>query len=216
MKTRIWDVGTGNCLLDLDGYELQTPHGFPSMLYAVAFSADGSRIATGNKTGKVFIRDVHTGQIQQTIETPVMYTWDPKARRHSIGGIRSLAFSPDGSLLAVGGMGQVGNIDHLEGKSRLEVFRTDSGERLHEIEDSKYKGLVEKLQFSGDRKWLMAAGGDHGGFLSIWSMETGKLLAQEKIGSHLHDFVLLSDRTLVTVGHEQASLIMLEAAAGAA
>ena len=216
MKTRIWDVGTGNCLLDLDGYELQTPHGFPSMLYAVAFSADGSRIATGNKTGKVFIRDVQTGQIQQTIETPVMYTWDPKARRHSIGGIRSLAFSPDGSLLAVGGMGQVGNIDHLEGKSRLEVFRTDSGERLHEIEDSKYKGLVEKLEFSSDRKWLMAAGGDHGGFLSIWSMETGKLLAQEKIGSHLHDFVLLSDRTLVTVGHEQASLITLEAAAGAA
>jgi WD40 repeat protein len=212
MKTKIWDVGTGNGLLDLDGYELQTPHGFPSMLYAVAFSADGSRIATGNKTGKVFIRDVHTGQIQQTIETPVMYTWDPKARRHSIGGIRSLAFSPDGSLLAVGGMGQVGNIDHLEGKSRLEVFRTDSGERLHEIEDSKYKGLVEKLQFSDDRRWLMAAGGDHGGFLSIWSMETGKLLAQEKIGSHLHDFVLLSDRTLVTVGHEQASLITLAAA----
>lgn len=89
MKTKIWDVGTGNCLLDLDGYELQTPHGFPSMLYAVAFSADGSRIATGNKTGKVFIRDVHTGQIQQTIETPVMYTWDPKRV-----DIPSAAFDP--------------------------------------------------------------------------------------------------------------------------
>ena len=214
MQTKIWNATDGTCLLTLDGYELQTPHGFPSMLYTVVFSADGTRIATGNKTGRVLVRDAASGDILQTIETPVMYTWDPKARRHSIGGIRSLAFSPDGSLLAVGGMGQVGNIDHLEGKSRVEVFRVATGERVHEIEDSKYKGLVEKLQFSADQKWLLAAGGDNGGFVSVWSMETGKLLAQEKVGSHLHDFEMLSDRRLVTVGHEQATLVTLEEAAG--
>lgn len=211
MRTKIWDAVSGQCLLTLDGYEPQTPHGFPSMLYAVCFSADGQRLATGNKTGKVLIRDAHSGEIQQTIEVPVMYTWDPKARRHSIGGIRSLAFSGDGSLLAVGGMGQVGNIDHLEGKSRIEVFRLPGGERVHEIEDSKYKGLVERLQFSADSKWLLAAGGDNGGFLSAWSMDTGKLLAQEKVGNHVHAFEMLSDRTLVTVGHDQASLVTLSA-----
>ena len=211
MRTKIWDTVSGACLLTLEGYDLQTPQGFPSMLYAVCFSADGRRLATGNRTGKVLIRDAGTGEIQQTIEAPVMYTWDPKARRHSIGGIRSLAFSGDGSLLAVGGMGQVGNIDHLEGKSRIEVFRLPTGERVHEIEDSKYKGLVEKLQFSGDQKWLLAAGGDNGGFLSAWSLETGKLLAQEKLGNHLHAFEMLSDRTLVTVGHDQASLVTLSA-----
>ena len=209
MRTKLWDTASGACLLTLDGYDLQTPHGFPSMLYAVCFSADGKRLATGNKTGRVLIRDVETGAIQQTIETPVMYTWDPKQRRHSIGGIRSLAFSADGSLLAVGGMGQVGNIDHLEGKSRIEVFRLPSGERLHEIEDSKYKGLVEKLQFSADQQWLLAAGGDNGGFLSVWSMQTGKLLAQEKVGNHLHAFEMLDERRLVTVGHDQAALLTL-------
>lgn len=211
MRTKIWDAVSGQCLLTLDGYEPQTPHGFPSMLYAVCFSADGQRLATGNKTGKVLIRDAHSGAVQQTIDVPVMYTWDPKARRHSIGGIRSLAFSGDGSLLAVGGMGQVGNIDHLEGKSRIEVFRLPGGERVHEIEDSKYKGLVERLQFSADSKWLLAAGGDNGGFLSAWSMDTGKLLAQEKVGNHVHAFEMLSDRTLVTVGHDQASLVTLSA-----
>jgi WD40 repeat protein len=211
MRTKIWDAVSGQCLLTLEGYDQLTPHGFPSMLYAVCFSADGKRLATGNKTGKVLIRDTETGTIQQTLEVPVMYTWDPKARRHSIGGIRSLAFSGDGSFLAVGGMGQVGNIDHLEGKSRIEVFRLPAGERVHEIEDSKYKGLVEKLQFSGDSKWLLAAGGDNGGFLSAWSMETGKLLAQEKVGNHLHAFEMLDERRLVTVGHDQAALVTLSA-----
>ena len=59
-----------------------------------------------------------------TVEAPTMYTWDPTARIHSTGGVRSLAFSPDGSMLVVGGTGKVGNIDHLDAKARIEVFDT--------------------------------------------------------------------------------------------
>ena len=212
MQTRVWDTTSGECLLTMEGYDLKTPHGYPSMLYAVAFSTDGKLIATGDRTGQVLIRDASSGDTVQKVETPVMYTWDPRARRHSIGGIRSVAFSADGSLVAVGGMGSVGNIDHLQGNSRIEVFRLDTGERVHEIEDSKYKGLVEQMQFSADNKWLVAAGGDHGGFLSVWSMETGKLLAQEKVGNHIHDFTLLSEQSIVTVGHDHASMVTLAAA----
>lgn len=212
MRTRLWDAATGECRLTLEGYEEKTPHGYPSMLYAVAFSADGKLLATGDRTGKVLVREVTSGEIVQSLETPVMYTWDPRARRHSIGGIRSVAFSADGTQLAVGGMGAVGNIDHLEGKSRIEIFSLTSGERVHEIEDSKYKGLVERMQFSADGTWLLAAGGDHGGFVSVWSMQTGKLLVQEKVGNHIHDFDLLSDTSLVTVGHDHASLITLATA----
>ncbi len=212
MRTRLWDASSGECRLTLEGYAEKTPHGYPSMLYAVAFSADGKLLATGDRTGKVLVRDTSNGEVVQTLETPVMYTWDPRARRHSIGGIRSVAFSADSSQLAVGGMGAVGNIDHLEGKSRIEVFSLASGERVHEIEDSKYKGLVERMQFAADGKWLLAAGGDHGGFVSVWSMETGKLLVQEKVGNHIHDFDLLSETSLVSVGHDHASLITLAAA----
>src|SRR5438552_257273 len=86
-----------------------------SKVYAVAFSADGYRLATGDKVGHVVVWDVESGKQLTTCEAPGMYTWDPVQRLHSIGGIRSLAFSPDGTRLAVGGMGKVGNIDHLEG-----------------------------------------------------------------------------------------------------
>ncbi len=208
MKTRVWNAETADSIAAWDGYELMTPHGYPSMLYAVAFSADGKWLATGNRTGKVIVRDSATGRVQATLETPVMYTWDPKARRHSIGGIRSLAFSSDSQMLAIGGMGQVGNIDHLGGVSRIEVFDWQSGKQKFEIEDAKFKGLVEQLQFGPGDEWLVAAGGDNGGFVSVYDGAAGTLLAQEKAPMHVFDFNLSDDGSkLRAVGFEQASVV---------
>ena len=65
------------------------------------------------KVGHVAIWDLATAAKVGEVETPIMYTWDPRQRRHSIGGIRSLAFSPDSKQLAIGGIGKIGNIDHL-------------------------------------------------------------------------------------------------------
>ena len=212
MLTRIRDARTGELLLSLADHEKKTPHGYPSMLYAVAWAPDSSGIATGDKTGRVFIRSAQDGKILKSLETPVMYTWDPRQRQHSIGGIRSLAFSADGTLLAVGGMGKVNNIDHLEGASRIEVFRVETGERVLEIEDQKLKGLVERLQFSPDGRWLLAAGGDHGGFLSAWNIADGKLLAQEKLPVHVHDFTVTAIDQVIAVGHDQAVFVKVQAA----
>ena len=180
MNTKLWDAATGDCLATWGDYKVKTPQGFPSMLYAVAFSADGEWLATGDRTGRILVRDATSGQIAATLETPVMYTWDPTARRHSIGGIRSLAFSNDSRQLAVGGMGKVGNIDHLEGVSRIEIFNWQTAERRLEIEDSKYKGLVEALQFGSDDAFLIAAGGDNSGFISVYNTADGKLWFRTK------------------------------------
>lgn len=210
MQTRLWDSATGESLATWGDYESKTPHGFPSMLYAVTFSPDGKWIATGDRTGRVLVRDAASGEIAKTLETPVMYTWDPKARRHSIGGIRSLAFSRDSTQLAVGGMGQVGNIDHLEGVSRVEVFEWQSGERRFEIEDSKHKGLAEALAFGPGDAFLVAAGGDQSGFVSVYNMSDGKLLTQDKAPMHVHDIELIDEgRSLVAVGYHQGAIIDL-------
>jgi WD40 repeat protein len=210
MKTKLWDAATGDCVGTWGDYELKTPHGFPSMLYATTFSPDGKWLATGDRTGRVLVRDVSNGQIAATLETPVMYTWDPTARRHSIGGIRSLAFSNDSTQLAVGGMGKVGNIDHLEGVARIEVFNWQSKERRLEIEDNKHKGLVESLQFGPGDVWLASAGGDNSGFVSVWNMADGKVLAQDRAPMHVHDFELSTDsRSLIAVGHQQGAVIDL-------
>ena len=204
MRCKVWDAAEGELLLTLSGHAEQTPHHYPSMLYAVAVSADSRWLATGDRVGHVVIWDLNDGSQTATLEAPVMYTWDPKARRHSIGGIRSLAFSPDGSRLAVGGMGKVGNIDHLGGASRVEIFDWRTGERFAEWEDSEQKGLVEQLAWHPDQPWLFACGGDHKGFLRIYDLDNGEKLAQQISDGHTHGFVFRgSPDRIATAGHQR-------------
>lgn len=202
MLAKVWDVESGKPVFTLNDHKKMTPNDYPSMLYAVTFSPDGKWLATGDKTGHVAIWEVATGKKAGELEAPVMYTWDPRQRRHSIGGIRSLAFSHDSQLLAAGGIGTIGNIDHLGGPSRVEVFDWQKGERKHEIEDDKLKGLVEQIEFDPSGKWLLAAGGDHSGFVTFYDLESGNMIHQDKAPMHVHEFAVNEDHTeIFAVGH---------------
>ena len=167
MVCRVWEKNADGLKLvhELKGHKEKTPNDFTSMLYTVAFSRGRSCFATGDKVGHVVVWDAQSGKELATCEAPVMYTWDPVQRLHSIGGIRSLAFSPDGKALAVGGMGKVGNIDHLEGKARVEVFDWKAGKQTAEFPGDKFVGLVNRLAWGARwTTWLLGAGGAGEGF----------------------------------------------------
>jgi len=204
MLAKLWDAETGKLVRDLKGHAEKTPHHFVSMLYACAFSPDGKHIATADKTGKVIIWETETGKQVGGVEAPVMYTWDKAQRLHSIGGIRSVAFSPDGKQLAVGGMGKVGNIDHLEGKSRVEVFDWTAGKQVAEFAGDKFSGLVNQLRWAPDGSWLLGAGGAGEGFVLFFDVAAKKVLKQEKVPMHVHDVILSTTAdSLLLAGHNK-------------
>ena len=190
MLCKLWNAETGELVRVLEDHKPITPHDYPSMLYAVAFSPDGRLLATGDKVGHVTIWNVENGEKIGEVEAPILYTWDPRQRRHSIGGIRSLAFSPSTEVLAVGGIGTIGNIDHLGGPSRIETFDWKAGKRIHEISDTKFQGVVEQMQYHPSGEWLLAVGGDHKGFVSFYDAATGKLMHQTRAGEHVHAFAM--------------------------
>ncbi len=190
MVCRLWDAASGKLLHELRGHAERTPTHFPSMLFACTFSPDGKYLATGDKVGHIVVWDVASGRPVTTLESSGMYTWDPVQRRHSIGGIRSLAFSPEGRLLAAGGIGKIGNIDHLEGKARVEVFDWRKGARVREYLGEGVKGLVERLVFHPKGEWLLAAGGANDGFLMFFDLKGPKALRQEKVPMHVHSAAL--------------------------
>ncbi len=205
MVCRLWDLASGRLIRELRGHAELTPSHFPSMLYAVAISPDGRHIATADKIGRIVVWDVESGVLVATLEAPELYTWDPVQRRHSIGGIRSLAFSPDGRFLAAGGSGKISNIDHLDGKALVEVFDWKKGEHTQTFASDKFKGLVENLTFHPQGDWLLAGGGgDKDGFLMFFNLAGKKTLAQEKTPMNLHDLALSEDGdTIYAVGHRK-------------
>lgn len=206
MLGKIWNAESGELLHTLADHKAKTPHDFPSMLFAVTFSPDGKVLATGDKVGHIALWDVASGKKISELEAPGFYTWDPKQRRHSIGGIRSLAFSADGKLLAAGGIGHIGNIDHLDGPSRYEVFEWQSNKKLYEVAD-KVKGLVEHLVFDPEGKWLLGSGGDNGGFVTFLKVENGQVWHQDKAPMHVHQSVMnAAADTLYTVGHNRIAV----------
>ena len=204
MLAKLWDAETGKLVRDLKGHAEKTPQHFASMLYACTFSPDGKHIATADKTGKVIIWETETGKQVGGVEAPVMYTWDKAQRLHSIGGIRSVAFSPDGKQLAVGGMGKVGNIDHLEGKSRVEVFDWRAGKQVAEFAGDKFAGLVNQLRWAPDGSWLLGAGGAGEGFVLFFDVAAKKVLKQDKVPMHVHDVMLSATAdSLLLAGHNK-------------
>ncbi len=210
MVCRVWDAATGKIVHELKGHKEMTPNNFGSMLYALTFSPDGKYIATGDKVAHVVVWDTKTGKELGSVEAPVMYTWDKVQRLHSIGGVRSLAFSPDGKQLAVGGTNKIGNIDHLEAKSRVEVFDWKAGKQVAEFPGDKFTGIVNKLEWSPDGSWLVGAGGAGEGFLLFYDVAAKKTLRQEKLAMHVHDFDLTDDcKELVCVGHNRITVHML-------
>ena len=81
---RIWDVATGSLLMTLDGYS--------ENLYAVAFSPDGSLLASA--AGGIDDNAVRLWSIASQSEAQRIVTDGPA---------ETVAFSPDGQLMAVGG-----------------------------------------------------------------------------------------------------------------
>ncbi len=205
MVCRLWKAGSGELIRELRGHDVETPHHYPSMLFCCAFSPDGAWLATADKVGKIVIWESSTGKPAKTLQSPGMYTWDPKQRRHSIGGIRSIQFSPDGKLLAVGGIGFIGNVDHLDGKARVEIFDWQKGTSLKVVESDKLKGLVESIRFHPRGDWMLCAGGDHGGWLLFIDPATQKITREDKVPMHVHELALSEKADhLYAVGHGRA------------
>jgi WD40 repeat protein len=209
MVCRIWDAATGRLRHELRGHSELTPHDFPSMLFACAISCDGRLVATGDKIGHVNVWDIESGVRVAELSAPGFYTWDPVQRRHSIGGIRALAFSPDGSRLAIGGIGKIGNIDHLDGKPRVEVFDWRKGQRLGEVQ-GEGRAMIERLEFHPDAKWLLGAGGYTDGVLLFCEPDGKRLVSQEKAPMYVHDFELDEEmHTLFAVGHHKIATLTI-------
>jgi len=206
MVCRIWNTTTGERLRELRGHAARTPSGFSSMLYNCVFSADGRRLATGDRVGHIKIWDVSSGRELSAVEAPLLYTWDGVQRIRSIGGARGLAFSPDGTHLAVGGVGQINNVDSLAGPARVEVFDWQRRQRVYEF--TGQNGLVNRLVYHPQGQWLCAIGGGSNGLVLFYDPAGRSVIHQSNLPMHVHDVAFNDDfTTFYAVGHNKIAVV---------
>lgn len=153
---RIWDLDTGveKKIINLPG-----PCG------AVAVSTDGKFIAAGTafQNGDVLVFSLTDGVQQQR--------W----RAHA-GGVFSLAFSPDGKIIASGGAKGSGSPKAANDNYALALWETATGNKIHAFEG--HTEIVRAVTFAPDGATLASGGIDPatGRSVRIWDAKTFKTI----------------------------------------
>ncbi len=129
---KVWEVATGKNIATLEN---------PWRVSGIAFSPDGKCLATG------------TSKIVTLWDTK---TWQPIATFDTVD-FESLAFSPDGSRLVIGGTWP---------EQRIQIWNVETRELIVEL--SGHKSDVESFAFSPDSCLLASGGFD--GVIYLWDM----------------------------------------------
>jgi WD40 repeat protein len=159
---RLWDAAGGKEIL-------QYRH--PGTLRALAFSSDGKRLASGDLQLNVHVWDIETKK--ELYKKKLQATFTERL---------SLAFSPDGKTLAVGGAlnadwpkgipstDPYGIVPILDKGYPILLWEANTGKDQGRL-DGLYS-RVRALVYSADGKMLAASSSD--GRIVIWDVATGK------------------------------------------
>ncbi|MGB9673299.1 MAG: WD40 repeat domain-containing protein [Anaerolineales bacterium] len=135
-SAKVWDVEKQKILYNL-------PTSFSGAINCAAFSDDGNLLATGHYDGVINIWNAATGEKIRSFNTQAL--------------VQSIAFSPNGQLLAAGLGYQSSNI---------QLWSVNSGELLRTLE-----GHVRAVQFvSFSRNNSLLASASYDGTIILWGI----------------------------------------------
>jgi WD40 repeat protein len=171
----------------------------------VAFSPDGSVLAYADPIGPLRLWSVATGE-----ERGRLRTW------HERRIVKSLTFSPDGQLLAVGGR---------EGDGMLEVWDTANAKLLRRVNVPVRGGGkilppdlfgISAVAFTGNSRGVAAVNSD--GPVRLWEISSGRQLLRSDLKDD-EDAVCTAvacspDSRLVAWAEREGAIVMREIASG--
>jgi WD40 repeat protein len=187
---RLWSVSDGKLLREFAGH---TRH-----VYNVAFHPDGKTLASGDLMGVVKQWDVAKGAAVRDLDGGVLHKYDPVFCADH-GGVRSMAFSADGGLLACAGITDVSNAFAGVGKPVVVLFDTNSGKHVRLLRPkAEFQGTCWGVVFHPDG-FVAGAGGGNGGVLWFWKPGEAQAFHTLALPNNARDLDLHPDGTRLAV-----------------
>jgi WD40 repeat protein len=185
---RLWSVADGKRLAELSGHE--------SHVYNVGFHPDGKHLVSGDLKGVVKVWDLtRKGAVNPMVrqfDAGILHKYDPTFMA-VIGGVRSMDFSKDGSLLACAGITDVSNAFAGIGKPVIVLFDWKTGKRDKLLRPkTAFQGAAWGVKFHPDG-FVAAVGGGSGGALWFWKPDKGDNFFTLKLPNNARDLDLHPD-----------------------
>ncbi len=203
---RIWNAATGQPVRELPGHQ--------GHVYSLVFHPDGRTLLTGDLVGSVRQWDVATGKPLGTCDAKALHTYD-KSQMVDFGGVRGLAISADGGLIAAGGLHKASNPLGAVHEPLVLVFDA----RTHKLTrtlltDGIISGVIWRLAFLADGTIMGVSARNSGGHLLFWKPGADKDYHRLALPGSARDMDLHPDGLRVATALANGSLTIVRLAAG--
>lgn len=189
-----------------DGSLVDVLAGHASHVYNVAYHRDGARLVSGDLKGEVRDWDLASGEQLRRLDAAALWKYD-KGFRADIGGVRGIDFSPDGKLLACGGITEVTNAFAGIGDPLVVMFDYETGEKkTQHVSSKKLKGAVWNVRLHRDGFLVGASGGNGGGHLLFWKIGEANEFFDFKMPNTCRDLDLHPDGLRLATSHDDKTL----------
>jgi WD40 repeat protein len=181
---RLWSISDGKLLRELAGHDCH--------VYNTGFHPQGRYLVSADLKGVIKVWDLATGVVERELDARVLHKYDVGFQA-DIGGVRGMAFSPDGAFLASAGITDVTNAFAGVGKPVIVLFDWPTGKVRHLLRPREnYQGTAWGVAFHRDG-FLVGVGGGNGGMLWFWKPDKAQDFFALKLPANGRDIDLHPD-----------------------
>jgi hypothetical protein len=198
---KLWSAADGKPLRELTGH---TRH-----VYNIAFHPNGQALVSGDLMGVLKQWDVSKGTVEREFDGAVLHKYDENFAA-DIGGVRGMAFSADGNLLACAGITDVSNAFAGVGKPVVVLFDWQTGKRKQLLVPKEpFQGTAWGVAFHPDG-FIVGVGGGNGGALWFWKPDQPQAFFTLKLPANARDLSLHPDGKRLAVACQDGALRIYE------